>query len=32
VQSLPLETVRWMVLLVVSYASITLLRAGLRAA
>jgi uncharacterized membrane protein YfcA len=30
VQSLPLETLRWMVLVVVSYASITLLRAGLR--
>jgi uncharacterized membrane protein YfcA len=30
VQSLPLEALRWLVLVVVSYAAITLLRAGWR--
>jgi uncharacterized membrane protein YfcA len=30
VQSLPLDTLRWVVLVVVTYAAITLLRAGLR--
>ena len=32
VQSLPLEALRWLVLIVVAYASITLLRSGLRPA
>ncbi len=30
VQSLPLEALRWLVLVVVAYAAVTLLRAGLR--
>ena len=30
VQSLPLDALRWLVLVVVTYASVTLLRAGLR--
>jgi uncharacterized membrane protein YfcA len=32
VQSLPLETLRWLVLVVVTYAAISLLRAGMRTA